>query len=177
MSPNKNYIGAGLIAIAIVLFWALALPVYNRISDLDAAIRERGDLLQSRNTIMANIKNLNKEYQKRISEITKLSAVVPSKKSVAEILSAVDDVSAKNGIQLFSSAIIGQKASETDVNPYNLLSLEIGLVGSYPGLANFLRSFEKNLRLVDITSVEAAAGLGNTSVLNFIVKGNAYYLK
>ena len=122
MSPNKNYIGAGLIAIAMVLFWTLALPFYNSISDLDAAIKERGDLLKSRNAIMANIKNLNKEYQKRLLEITKLSAIVPSKKSVAEVLSAVDDVSVKNGIQLFSSAIIGQKTSDTDTNPYNLLS-------------------------------------------------------
>ena len=175
---NKNYFGAGLIAIAIVLFWALALPFYNGISDLDAAVKERENLLNSRNTILTNIKNLNKEYQKRIPEIAKLSAIVPSKKSIAEVLSAIDDVSAKNGIQLSSSAIIGQKISDADTNPYNLLSLEMGLSGSYPGLTNFLRAFERNLRLVDITSVDAAtAAVGNTSTLNFVVKGNAYYLK
>ena len=174
---SKNYIGAGLIAIAVVLFWALALPFYNGISDLDVAVKEREDLLNSRNTIIANIKNLNKEYQKRIPEIAKLSAIVPSKKSIAEILSAVNDVSAKNGIELTSSAIIGQKTSDADVSPYNLLSLEMGLNGSYPGLTNFLKSLERNLRLVDITSVDAVAGLGTISTLNFVVKGNAYYLK
>lgn len=177
MTANKNYIGAGLIAIAMVLFWTLALPFYNRLSDLDDAIKERENLLNSRNAIMANIKNLNKEYQKRIPEIAKLSAIVPSKKSVAEILSAIDDVSFKNGIELFSSAITGQKASASDVNPYNILSLDMGLNGSYPGLTNFLRALERNLRLVDITSIEATAGTGNTANLNLIVKGNAYYLK
>ena len=130
-----------------------------------------------RTAIITNIKNLNSEYQKRIPEISKLSAIVPSKKSVAEVLSAIDNISIKNGIELFSSAIISQKISDTEFNPYNLLSLEIGLSGSYPGLANFLKSFERNLRLVDITSVDGTAGLGNTSVLNFVVKGNAYYLK
>ncbi|MEK7076524.1 MAG: type 4a pilus biogenesis protein PilO [Patescibacteria group bacterium] len=174
---RKNYIGAGLIAIAMVLFWSLVLPFYSGISDLDAAIKEREDLLNSRNTIMTNIKNLSIEYQKRIPEIAKLSAIVPSKKSVAEVLSAVDSVSVKNGVQLFSSAIIGQKTSDADVTPYNLLSLEMGLSGSYPGLTNFLKSLERNLRLVDITSIDAATGLGNTSVLTFVVKGNAYYLK
>ena len=174
---NKNYIGAGLIAIAIVLFWTLALPFYNRASDLDAAIKEREDLLKSRNTIMANIKDLNTEYQKRIPEIAKLSAIVPPKKSVAEVLSAIDDISIKNGIELLSSAIIGQKASDSDLNSYSLLTLEMALSGSYPGLTNFLRAFERNLRLVDITSIDATAGLGNTSTLNFVVKGNAYYLK
>jgi len=174
---NKNYIGAGLTAIAIVLFWVLALPFYNEISDLDIAIKDREDLLKSRSTIINNIKELDKEYQKRIPEIAKLSTIVPSKKSVAEVLSAIDDISKKNGIELFSSAIIGQNTSDVNANPYNLLSLEINLNGNYPGLTNFLRAFEKNLRLVDITSIDAVAGLGNTTVLNFVVKGNAYYLK
>src|SRR3989338_7509414 len=177
MNPTKNYIGAGMIAIAMLLFWAMALPLYNSVSDLDAAIKEREDLLSSRNAIVDNIKNLNKEYQKRIPEIAKLSAIVPSKKSVAEVLSAVSDISTKNGVELSGSAIIGQKTSEADTNPYNLLSLEINLNGNYPGLTNFLRALEKNLRLVDITSVDAASSLGNLSSLNFVVKGNAYYLK
>lgn len=174
---SKNYIGAGLIAIAIVLFWAVALPFYNGISDLDAAIKEREDLLDSRNTIIANIQGLNKEYQKRISEISNLSAIVPSKKSVAEVLSAIHEISIQNGIELFSSAIIGQKISAADTSPYNLLSLEMGLTGSYLGLTNFLKALEKNLRLIDIASIDAAAGFGNTSTLNFVIKGKAYYLK
>ncbi len=164
-------------AIAIILFWTLVLPFYNEVSDLDAAIKERDDLLKSKSTIITNIQGLNKEYQKRIPEIAKLSSIVPSKKSVAEVLSAINDISVKNGIELFNSAIIGQKMSNADANAYNLLSLEMGLSGSYPGLTNFLKTFERNLRLVDITSVDATAGIGNTSVLNFVVKGNAYYLK
>ena len=175
---NKNYLGAGLIAVAIVLFWTLALPFYNEVSDLDIAIKERGGLLNSRSTILVNINNLNKEYQKRIPEIEKLSAIVPSKKSVAEVLSAIDNLSTKNGVGLYNSSIIGLNTSGSDINPYNLLSLEMGLNGSYLGLVNFLRELEINLRLVDITSINATApGQGNISILNFVVKGNAYYLK
>ena len=174
---SKNYTGAGLIAAAMILFWALALPLYNGVSDLDAAVKERDDLLNSRSAIITNIKNLNKEYQKRIPEIAKLSAIVPSKKSIAEVLSAIDDASRKNGVELSSSTIIGQKTSDADGSPYNLLSLEMGLSGSYPGLANFLKALERNLRLVDITSIDATTGLVNTHILNFVVKGNAYYLK
>lgn len=178
MSPSKNYIGTGLIAMAIILFWALVLPLYNGVSDLDTAIREREDLLNSRNTIIININNLNKEYQKRVSEIGKLSAIIPSKKSIAEVLSALDDVSVKNGMELFSSAITSQKTSDTDLNPYNTLSLDMAFNGNYLGLTNFLKAFERNLRLIDITSIDAgAAGTGDTPILNFIVKGNAYYLK
>jgi|SRR3989344_1682114 len=175
---NKNYLGAGLIAIAVILFWVLVLPAYIRISDLDAAIRERNDLLTSRSAIVANIKKLNTEYQKRIPEITKLSAIVPAKKSIAEVLSAINDVSTKNGLQLFSSSITGQNASEAIAIPYNILSLEISLIGNYPALTNFLRALERNLRLMDIISIDAASiSVENASILNFNVKGNAYYLK
>ena len=175
---NKNYLGAGLIAIAVILFWVLVLRAYIRISDLDAAIRERNDLLTSRSAIVANIKKLNTEYQKRIPEITKLSAIVPAKKSIAEVLSAINDVSTKNGLQLFSSSITGQNASEAIAIPYNILSLEISLIGNYPALTNFLRALERNLRLMDIISIDAASiSVENASILNFNVKGNAYYLK
>jgi len=174
---SKNYIGTGLFSVTIILFWALALPFYHRISDLDVAIKEREELLSSKNSVMTNIDNLNKEYQKRIPEITKLSSIVPAKKSVAEVLSAVNNLSEKNGLQLFSSSITGQRLSEGSPDPYNVLSLEIALNGSYPAMTNFLKAFERNLRLVDITSVDAITGLGNTSVLSFVIKGNAYYLK
>ncbi len=176
MSPNKNYIGAGLISIAMVLFFVLALPFYNGVADLDTAVKERENLLNSRGAIIANIQELNKEYQKRIPEIAKLSAIVPAKKSIAEVLSAIDSVSTQNGIGLVSSAITGQKSSEADT-PYNLLTLDMNLNGSYPGLTNFLKALEINLRLIDITSIDAAANLGNISNSNFVVKGNAYYLK
>lgn len=174
---SKNYIGSGLIAIAIILFWSLAFPFYHAVSDLDIAIKEREDLLASRTAIVTNIKELNKEYQKRIPEITKLSAIVPAKKSIAEVLSAVSDVSSKNGLQLISSAIIGQKTYDGDVSPYNLLSLDIALNGSYSSLTNFLKAFERSLRLVDITSLDVTSDLGDTNSLGFFVKGTAYYLK
>lgn len=174
---NKNYIGAGLIAIAIVLFWALVLPLYDAVSDLDAAIQERNDLLASRNTIITNINNLNKEYQKRIPEITKLSATVPAKKSIAEVLSAVDNITAKNGIQLISSTIVGQNVSSADTSPYNLLPIDMSLSGNYPGLTNLLGALERNLRLIDITSVDAVAVSLINPALNITIKGNAYYLK
>lgn len=175
---TKDYIGSILLALAVLMFWALTLPFYNQVSDLDIAIKDRKDVLESRTAIIEKIKNLNKEYQKRTSEIAKLSAIVPSKKSVAEVLSAVNDVSIKSGIGLTSLSIIGQQTPDSNVNPYNILSLEINLSGSYPGLNDFLKALEKNLRLVDITSIDGAIGTqGNSSILNFVIKGNAYYLK
>ena len=177
MSPNKNYVGAGLIALALIGVWGWILPEYNKISELNIALNERQELYDSRSAIVKKIQDLNKEYQKRAADITRISSVLPSKKSLAEIVSAIDTLSIQNGLQLIS-AIIVDKSSGSQAGAYYSLQIEIAMNGSYPGLLSFLRSAEKNLRIIDIISIDMTAGLtDNPGLLNFSMKGKAYYLK
>lgn len=177
MNTNKDYIGAGLVALALIGAWGWALPEYNKISELNDALNERQELYDSRSVIIKRIQDLNKEYQQRATDITRISSVLPNKKSLAEIVSAIDRLSTQSGLQLISATIAG-KPSDSQVGTYNSLPIEITMGGSYPGLVNFLKSAEKNLRIIDITSMDAAAGsTDNPELLNFSIKGNAYYLK
>lgn len=177
MNPNKNYIGAGLIALAFIGAWGWVLPEYNKISELNLALNERRELYDSRSGVIKRIQDLDKEYQQRAADIRKISSVLPSKKSLAEMVSAIDKLSTQSGLQLSSATIAGKQA-DGKVGDYNFLPIEILMGGSYPGLINFLQSAEKNLRIIDITSIDAAAGSAdNSGLLNFSVKGNAYYLK
>ncbi|MBI2068728.1 MAG: type 4a pilus biogenesis protein PilO [Candidatus Yanofskybacteria bacterium] len=177
MNPNKNYIGAGLVALALVGAWGWVLPEYNKMSELNVALEERQGLYDSRSAIIKRIQDLNKEYQQKAADITRISSVLPSKKGLAEMVSAVDKLSAQSGLQLISAVIAG-KPSDSRVGAYNSLPIEIALSGSYAGLVSFLQSAEKNLRIMDITSLDAAAGAADKpGLLNFSIKGNAYYLK
>ena len=177
MNPNKNYIGAGLIALALIGAWGWILPEYNKISELNVALEERQELYDSRSAIIKKIQDLNKEYQQRAADITKISSVLPSKKSLAEMVSAVEKLSTQSGLQLISATIAG-KPSDNQTTAYNFLPVEISMGGGYTGLVSFLKSAEKNLRILDITSVNAAAGSAdNSALLNFSLKGSAYYLK
>lgn len=177
MNPNKNYIGAGLIALALIGAWGWVFPEYNKISELNIALEERQELYDSRSAIIKRIKDLNKEYQQRAADITRISSVLPSKKSLAEAVSAIDRLSTQSGLQLISATIAG-KPSDSQEGAYNFLPIEISMGGGYPGLVSFLQAAEKNLRIIDITSMDAAAGSAdNPRLLNFSLKGNAYYLK
>lgn len=177
MSPNKNYFGAGLIALALIGAWGWVLPEYNKISELNAALEERQELYDSRSAIIKKIKDMNKEYQQRAADVAKISSVLPSKKSLAEMVSTIDKLSAQSGLQLISATIAG-KPSDSQAGAYNFLPIEISMGGGYPGLVRFLQSAEKNLRIIDVTSIDAAAGSAdNPGLLNFSMKGNAYYLK
>lgn len=176
MNPNKNYLGAGIMALAFFAAWGWMLPEYNKISELRLAIEDREELYSSRSAIIKKISDMNDEYQKKSADIGRISSVMPSKKSVAEALSALDKLSTQSGLQLSSANISGQP-SEDPGKIYNSLPIEMSLVGSYPSLVTFLKSVEKNLRLIDISSIDAAAGTDNPNLLNFNIKGNAYYLK
>ena len=177
MNPNKNYIGAGLVALALIGAWGWILPEYNKISELNVALKERQELYDSRSATIKRIRDLNKEYQKRAADVTKISSVLPSKKSLAEMVSAIEKISAQSGLQLISATIAG-KPSDGQAGPYNFLPIEITMSGGYPELISFIRSAEKNLRVIDITSINAAAGSSDKpGLLNFSMKGSAYYLK
>lgn len=177
MNPNKNYIGAGLVALALIGAWGWILPEYDKISGLNLALEERQALYNSRSTTVKRIQDLDKEYQQRAADVMRISSVLPSKKSVAEMISAIDKLSTQSGLQL-SSATIAGKPSEVQAGTYNFLPIEVAMAGSYPGLVSFLQSAEKNLRIIDITSIDATAGTAdNPGLLNFSVKANAYYLK
>ena len=177
MNPDKNYIGAGLIALALIGAWGWILPEYNKISELNVALEERQELYDSRSAIIKRIQDLNKEYQQKAADVTKISSVLPNKKSLAEMVSAMDKLSAQSGLQLVSATIAG-KPSNGQAGSYNFLPVEITMSGGYPGLISFLQSAEKNLRIIDFISIDAAAGSAdNSALLNFSMKGNAYYLK
>lgn len=175
MNQNKNYLGAGLLALAAIVLWGWVLPEYDKASELNLALEERQILYESRSTTIKNIQDLNKQYQERSADITRISSILPSKKNLAEAVSAVDRLAIQSGLQLVSAHIVGK---EGDVNNYNYLPIEISMVGGYPGLVSFLQSAEKNLRIIDITSVDAAtSSTDRPGSLNITVKGNAYYLK
>lgn len=174
MISYKNFIGAGLMALSGFLFFVWALPYYDGISVLNTAVKQRQDLLAGRSVIIDHVKELNKQYQQESSGINQLSSIVPSKKSLAEVVSAIENITSKNGVQLVSSNVSDHK-NEDPNTPYNTLTVEMGLGGSYASLVSFLQSLEKSIRLLDVFSINAETGFAGT--LNFKVTANAYYLK
>jgi Tfp pilus assembly protein PilO len=177
MTPaNKNYLGVGLIGLTMIVFWIFGMPAWDRISLLNDAIAEREDILSSRTEILRKIEDLNKQYQQRTADVSKISSVVPNTKSAAEIVSTIEAITQQTGMQLIE---IIMSSSGNQQQEFQTVFIELGLVGSYPSLTTFLELMEKNLRLIDVAELSAsqAPALGQQIVLNFRVKANAYYLK
>ena len=175
MTLSRTYIGAFLVAIAGILFWTLLMPAYDNVMAQRDAIAERADILKDRSDIIANINALAQEYAKRSTDIARFTSIVPAQKSAPEIISSIQALATQNGLQL-NTIVLSGAVNQTS-NPYKEQSIDLGLSGSYPAFKSFLMSLERNIRLIDIISMDASPTSDNSSIISFRIKGNAYYLK
>ncbi|OGN10328.1 MAG: hypothetical protein A3J46_00045 [Candidatus Yanofskybacteria bacterium RIFCSPHIGHO2_02_FULL_41_11] len=172
---NKNYLGVGLASLAIIVFWIFIMPAWGRISMLNDAMAERKSIFSSREEVLRKIDDLNRQYQERSSDVSRISSVVPNAKSAAELVSTFETIARQTGMQLIEMTM-GESGSQQQ--ELRSVFVELGLTGGYPSLTTFLDLLEKNIRLIDVFEIN----VGQTSVpgaqvvLNFKIKANAYYL-
>lgn len=175
MNLYRTYIGATLVAIAGIIFWTMLVPAYDEILVKRDAITERADIIKARSDILSNIKTLSLEYSNKATDITRFASMVPDKKGVPEILSSIQALATQNGLQLSTIAL--SESSNPGVAGYQTQLIDLGLSGGYLAFKSFLIAIERNIRLIDITSISASPTSENSPIINFSVKGNAYYLK
>ena len=169
----KNLLGVLLIAMGLFLFWTFLVPEFRDIMAQREAIQERQDLLAERQELMTKINETYTQYQGRAGDIQKFSAVVPAKKSTAELISELEAIAGQSGMQLANISIQqGQSAGD-----YQVLSINAELLGSYGSLLTFLGAAEQNIRLLDIDSINASAGEGGVTLPRFSLRAIVYFLK
>ena len=164
----------GLIAISLFLVWTLDAATYNKISVMREAIAEREATVEERQKVLTAIKNFQKEYDARSADIQRFAAILPPKKSTAEIVSALEAMAAQSGLTLTNLSTSNPTATDA---PYQELGITIDAQGSYSALTSFLQAAEQNLRIMDMQTIEASADARLSSVLNvkFLIK--TYFLK
>lgn len=173
MSNTKNYIAALLIGLGGFALLAFGWPTYSQISDLKSAVREREVVFQERKSTIEKIGKFISEYKKKASEVTKLSSVIPAKKSEAELISTLEDISTKTGLQLSTMRITVEQGQNNE-SQYKNMAIEVTFNGSYQSLVSFLEALEKNIRIIDVSTIQISS---NQGVLSYKVKANTYVLK
>lgn len=174
---GKNIFGSIVVAIGLFLFWPLVLGSWDRLALLQEAKAEREEILQRRIGTLSKVDTEYAQYAKLIAspEGKKFIALVPLKKNVPEILSAVSDVSASSGVEVREIAVSEGKA--TKAQGYGVLQLSLEVSGQYEGVRSFLDRLEAYVRILNVDSLEIASDPRNASVLNVIVRAQTYYIK
>jgi Tfp pilus assembly protein PilO len=176
-SANKNYLGAILAGLGIIIFWVFVMSFWNDISPLNQAIKEREQLLLSRKEIIQKLKDLYEQYQTKTEEVKKISIIIPETKNLAEIISTLENISQEAGMKFFNLSISDiKRGSDQGIET---LSINFNLTGTYNSFIIFLDLIERNFRLMDVVNfnvdLEDKTGL-ETGLLNFKLQVDTYYL-
>lgn len=175
MSLSRTYIGAFLVAIAGIIFWTLLMPTYDGVMAKREAVAQRADIIKTKSDIITTINALTKEYADRSTDIARFASMVPATKSSPELVSSIQALATQNGLQLKTISLSGNV--KQDVNPYQEQSISLELDGGYLAFKSFLMALERNIRLIDIISIDANPTTPDSPIISFRIRGNAYYLK
>lgn len=163
-----------MIALAGLLFFILLMPAYNGLSARRTALDERNRLIAERTDILAKINELKQESAKRAGDIRQFSYVVPAGKAPADLVAMIQTLASQNGLQLTSLAM--GAGNNDEKAPYLAQSIDLGLAGGYAAFRSFIESLEKNVRIIDIESIDAAPTTENSPVIGFRIKARAYFI-
>jgi Tfp pilus assembly protein PilO len=153
------------------------------------------------------IEKLNEKFNLNPEEIKNFLSILPKEQELAGLLIQLETLAAANELVMDSvnfkeiakknvavpaisddnqalvpekSGVAGQSASfqaSASAGGYKTLSVDLALSGGYQAFKNYLQSVEKNLRLMDVMSLDMAGGQsgGQKAVFSFSVNLNVYY--
>jgi len=173
MGNKKQLITTLLVAGGLFLFWPLTYAEYSKIGSLRAAIKEREQIINERTEIQQHILQLKAQYDQQASEINNFAAIIPTRKSNAEILSALEAMINQSG-----NAVSGVSFStgNSKDRQYQTITISLRGKGSYFGIKALLDSLERSIPLVDVESIQLALEQ-QTNQLDFAIQATSYFIQ
>lgn len=174
----KNLTAAGIVAIASFLFFALVLPQYISIQNINKAVSEHNEVLNQKKELLLKINSLEEQYTSRTEDIDKLSTILPQRKNIEETLSSIEDISRQSGLSLNRIVASVRERVTTDLGEsVGILSVETNFSGLYPSFFTFLTLLEKNIRVFDIQGFSMVKESFESDILSFKVSIETYFIK
>ena len=169
----SRFISSIIIAASILVFFLLVLPAYDQTRMLRGSIKEREDILKETEEISGRIRDLNREIESRRAEIEKLDRLLPREKELPELLSNIESIVSASGM-ILSEMNLSETPGQGEIRKING-TMKLG--GNFVSFVNLLDLLEKNLRLVEVGTVDAASQLvGGARTLNYDIRFEISYL-
>jgi len=202
MTKEKLIIIGSLSALALVVAF-LIMPAYDNLNANRQIIAQEKSTLEQITAFNQKIEEMNRQY--KAEELERLLSVLPKEEELPSLLIQLEALAIGNGLIMesvdFSEITSGvtppqpspelqnvlptsQEASgesvlgnqqETQATPYKILAVRLKLSGGYDAFKNYLQAVEKNLRLMDVTSLDLDSKSGITQYLAFSVNLQVYY--
>lgn len=129
-------------------FWIF--PQYQAFQEVNSVLRNKKIELQRKEEYFSKIKMADEALQQYKEQLSKIDVALPSEPSLPSLLSILEKSGTENGLilkQVGSFKVTDLQRSLKEIH------LEVGLMGSYPALKNFLSSLERNARLIEVDKI------------------------
>ena len=170
---SDKLVSSILIAASILVFFFAVLPSFDKSRMLRASIGERQGILLEAEEIKTRVGELNQEINLRKAEVDKLDILLPKEKMIPELLSGIESIMAASGMNL-TEVNISELSTQQDMKK---LSGNLKLNGRFVSFMQFLDLLEKNLRLIELITVDVSVQLTEgVRVINYDLRFEVNYL-
>lgn len=132
--------------LAIIVAWFLAFPGFAKLKETTTQIKAKQSDLEKGRQKVEDLKTAQNLLKKAEADLTLLDIAVPKDEGVAEALIQVNELVSKAGLKVVAI----QPSTQGEAGK---LPISLTLQGGFEGLKNFIESAEKNLRPIEVQSV------------------------
>lgn len=189
---NPKNIAVGLIFISFVLIWQ-AHSAYPNIFIIQGEINSQETIINDAEKTLRRIRDFTGFAQKNKEVISRFDLILPDSEDKPNLLSVLDGMASSRSLIVLSISFgkeANTKSSQQDVlavdsESYNFNSIDItmSLRGNYSSFNDFLLAIEKNLRVMDVVSVDFSGGSylelkeGEKKIYSYNIKLKTYFKK
>ncbi len=164
---------------AVVIFFTQTRPYY---TDIQALISERNDY----QTALADSRELQSLRDQLLSQYNtipqkdfdNIGKMLPASVDSGNIIIMLEDRAKENGLLLKKIDVKESKETTSDSAfalgappaPYKTVELSFSISGTYNSVLSFFKDLEKNIRLIDVSSISFSSSLSDIYEFNVIAK-------
>ncbi len=167
----------GLLFGSIILFLFFLRPAYSQVSVLRGEYSANKSTIANQESVVAKVKDVLSNYQDQLANLEKNALnIVPKDPEYESFLYQINAISKIDGILLVSldfNLLPNKSAKGRDFTQNSVLQVKLQLKGPYEKFKTFITDVEKNMRIMDIVSMNIIPDdKGNNS---YSVVLNTYY--
>jgi len=196
---KKSIISLISFIVSLILFFVFVIPLFSSARVMYLNLNQKHQEIEKLKELANNIEKIKQDYGDISEEVEKVLLTLPEEKDLPQLLVQFEKLAINNGL-LLESIEFGEisKKKESDfirtIEDYETLNQSkkilsifpnsfvlIRIVGSYSAFKNYISSLEKNVRSMDIYSIEFSSSnksgnlFGNSGVFEFNLGINVYY--
>jgi len=182
---TSGVIVPALIMGAIAAGYFLVWPQYVALNKSKSDLVVKQGAVADRKTAMSSVKGLITDLEKKRQSLSAMDEGLPASPDLPSLLVNIEYLASQSGMALENLQIAGSSTgpsnpsgqSKKQDSSTGIITIDLTVNGQYPQLQALILNIERNLRLLDIKSINFAQPSGETGTRSYALQFMTYYQK